>query len=129
MIQTIGVILVAIAAIIFAYLIWKMFKTTSSQTTSSQTTTVVTAFDTAELTTDLSYVEMLSKIDIIKASPDATKACETIADILWKGAISAWKSTQVVTEVPATTTEVPATVIKTAKVATTDGTVVEVLLK
>jgi Tfp pilus assembly protein PilE len=127
MTQMIGVVVIVAALAVLAYWVWKMwFQNTSiGQTTTGKV--VNATLDTAKLAANLGYVEILSKIDIIKASPNATRACETIADALWLGAIAAWKAAQTAvaeTEVAAATTT--DTTVKTAKVTATDGTVVEV---
>ncbi|MFA5767363.1 MAG: hypothetical protein WC919_05550 [Candidatus Paceibacterota bacterium] len=121
MTQLIGVVIVALALVALVAWIWITWGkgSTIGQTTGGKI--VSAAIDTATLTVNLGYVELLSKIDVVKASPDAVKACDILADTLWQGAIAAWKTAQTVD------TTTPATVVaKTAKVTTTDGTVVEV---
>jgi hypothetical protein len=129
MIQIVGGIVIAIAVIILMYCVWSFIKTKTATTTTTvvpttaqTTTTISTAFDTSSLTTNLGYIELLSKVDVVTASPDAIKACEIISNVLWQGAIVAWKAAQ---ETKTTTSDVT---IKTAKVTTTDGTIVEVPL-
>jgi hypothetical protein len=120
MVQTIGGIVIAGAALMLFYWIWKTwFKDSSIGQTAG--TAVTAALDTAQLKTDLGYIELLSRIDVVKSSPDATKACEVLADVLWQGAITSWKAAQAASGDDKTVAEA-----KTAKVATTDGTVVEV---
>ena len=119
MTQLIGGLVVLAALLILGGWAWKTWGKGSSvgQTTGGQIVTA--AVDTATLTLNLGYVEMLSKVDVIKASPDAAKACDTLATILWQGAQDAWKAAQT-----AATTTAPA--VQTAKVTTVDGKVVEV---
>ena len=121
MTQIIAVIVIVVGVLIIGYWIWSTwFKGTAiGQTTTG--TIISAAFDTASLTANLGYVELLNKIDVIKASPDAMKACDILADTLWAGAIVAWKTMQTAAAPTVTTT-----VTKTAKVTTTSGTVVEV---
>jgi hypothetical protein len=122
MIQIIGGAVVVLALIALAIWAWVTFgkSSTVGQTTGGKI--VSAALDTATLTVNLGYVELLSKIDVVKASPDAVKSCDVLADTLWQGAIAAWKTAQTTDTTTATTT----TAAKTAKVTTTDGTVVEV---
>ncbi|MFA5767467.1 MAG: hypothetical protein WC919_06080 [Candidatus Paceibacterota bacterium] len=121
MTQIIGVVIVALALVALAAWVWITWgkSSTVGQTTGGKI--VSAAIDTATLTANLGYVELLSKIDVVKASPDAVKACDILADTLWQGAIAAWKTAQTVD-----TTTSAAVIAKTAKVTTTDGTVVEV---
>lgn len=121
MTQIIGCALVVLALAAFAAWVWVMWgkSSTIGQTTGGKI--VSAALDTAQLTINLGYVELLSKIDVVKASPDAVKSCDVLADTLWQGAIAAWKTAQ--TEATAV---VETTAVKTAKVTTTDGTVVEI---
>jgi hypothetical protein len=121
MTQLIGVVVVVLALVALAVWAWIMWgkSSTVGQTTGGKI--VSAALDTATLTVNLGYVELLSKIDVVKASPDAVKACDILADTLWQGAIAAWKTAQTVD-----TTTPAAVAAKTAKVTTTDGTVVEV---
>ena len=121
LISGIGVAVVAIAVIVLIYWIWTTWFKTSTIGQTTTGTVVSAAFDSAQLTLNLGYIELLSKIDVVKASPDAVKACDVLADALWQGAIAAWKTAQV-----AAIATTPAVVAKTAKVTTTDGTVVEV---
>lgn len=122
MTQIIGALVIVAAVIILAAWAWVMWGKSSSAGQTTAGTIVTAAVDTATLTVNLGYVELLSKLDVVKASADATKACDVLADTLWQGAIAAWKTTQAaaVTTITATDTA------KTAKVTTTDGTVVEV---
>jgi hypothetical protein len=121
MTQLIGVVVVALALVALAVWVWITWGkgSTIGQTTGGKI--VSAALDTATLTANLGYVELLSKIDVVKASPDAVKACDILADTLWQGAIAAWKTAQT-----ADTTTTTPVVAKTAKITTTDGTVVEV---
>lgn len=120
MTQLLGVVIVAVALIALAAWAWVTWgkSSTVGQTTGGKI--VSAAIDTAQLTANLGYIELLSKIDVVKASPDAVKACDILADTLWQGAIAAWKTAQIVDTVT------PAAAAKTAKITTTDGTVVEV---
>jgi len=120
MTQLLGVAIVAVALIALAAWAWVTWgkSSTVGQTTGGKI--VSAAIDTAQLTANLGYIELLSKIDVVKASPDAVKACDILADTLWQGAIAAWKTAQIVDTVT------PAAAAKTAKITTTDGTVVEV---
>jgi len=121
MVQGIGIGLVVLALIALAAWIWTTWgkSSTVGQTTGGKI--VSAAIDTATLTANLGYIEILSKIDVVKASPDAVKSCDILADTLWQGAIAAWKTAQSADTTAATTTST-----KTAKITTTDGTVVEV---
>ena len=128
---TIGIVLTIAAVAVLLYWVWQTWLKPTTATTTKPTTTpstptgtsanIVTTLDTTKLTTNLGYVEALGKIDVIAASPDAVKACSVIADTLWQDAIEAWKTAQTQ---PVASTTAPA--IKTAKVTTTAGTVVEV---
>jgi hypothetical protein len=123
MTQLIGVVVVVLALIALAVWAWMVWGkgSTVGQTTGGKI--VSAAIDTAQLTANLGYIELLSKIDVVKASPDAIKACDILADTLWQGAIAAWKIAQAGDTTTPTPTPITA---KTAKVTTTDGTVVEV---
>jgi hypothetical protein len=125
MYQQIGIGITVVAVLILLYWIWDKWLKTSSTTTTTTTpaTTVSTStsvFDTTQLTKNLSYIELLSKVSEIAASPDAVKACDIIADTLWQGAITTWKAAQT------TTTQATEIVVKTVKVTTVDGSTVEV---
>lgn len=121
MVQTIGGIVIVGAVLMLFYWIWKTWLKDSSIGQTTTGTAITAALDTAQLTTNLGYIELLSRIDVVKSSPDAVKACEVLADVLWQGAITSWKTAQAALDEDKTVTET-----KTVKVATTDGTVVEV---
>jgi hypothetical protein len=120
--QNIGIAVTVVAVLILAWWIWNTwFKNAAvGQTTTGKV--VSATLDTAKLAVNLGYIEILSKIDVIKASPQATNACDVLANTLWQGAIKAWKDAQV-------EPVAPEPVANTAKVATTDGTIVEVPVK
>jgi hypothetical protein len=123
--QTIGVVFIVAAIAIFAVWGWWYQKTKSTTTSTTANTKSVSTgsvgFNTTQLTANLGYIEVLSKIDSVIASPDAVKACDILADTLWQAAIIAWKTSQ--TAQSNVATEI---IIKTAKITTVDGTVVEV---
>lgn len=127
-----------IAAAVIALIVWVRYLWTTTAATTTATTTATTAataattivtdgvtINTTQLANDLSYVESLSKISAIMVSPDATKACDIIADTLWQNAIQQWKSTQA-DAIAAIASAAKAAATKTVKVTTTDGVVVEV---
>jgi hypothetical protein len=128
MVQTIGGVILVVAALLIAmYWIWSMWlKGTTTNQSSTATSTSATsiasaAVDTTQLTLNLGYVEVLSKVGVISASPDAVKACDVLADVLWQGAMAAWKAAQI----PADTTA-KEIVMKTVKITALDGQIVEV---
>lgn len=122
-----GVVLVVIAVLVAAYWIWTTwFKTATTDQPSTaaviNTTGVASiAVDTTQLTLNLGYIEVLSKVGVIATSPDAVKACDVLADALWQGAIAAWKAAQA--PLDTTAKEI---VVKTVKITALDGQVVEV---
>lgn len=124
-VQIIGIVVILVTIVIALVYIWLMwFKETAiGKTTVGKI--VTGTLESAHLASNLGYIELLSKVDEIKASPEATKACEVIADTLWNGAISAWKNTQSIGQPGPTGATGPTTV----KLTTTDGQVVEVPVK
>jgi hypothetical protein len=123
-----GIVFVVVALLIAAYWVWSTwFKSTAATQTSNaaSTTTVASvasvAVDTTQLTLNLGYIEVLSKVGVISTSPDAVKACDVLADVLWQGAMAAWKAAQ--TPVDTAAKEI---IVKTVKITALDGQVVEV---
>jgi len=94
MIQLIGGVVVLLALLGAGVWAWLTFGkgTVAGQTTVGQFVTSI--LESAQLTTTLGYVELLSKVDAIEASPEATKACGVIADCLWAAAKEAWSKGQ-----------------------------------
>ena len=131
--QYAGIVIAVVAAAGLLYWVWITYLKPATTTpvtptpvtpvtpvTPTPASVIATMIASSNLTTNLGYVELLSKIDAVAASPDATKACGVIADVLWQNIIQSWKTAQT----PTTDPVVPA--LKTAKVTTTDGAVVEV---
>lgn len=123
MTQLVGGVVIFIAVLILVYWVWNTFgkNTTVGKTISNSTAGKIldAAFDTGKLTVNLGYVEMLKQVDEVVESPDAVKACDLLAETLWKGAMNSWKEA-----VAASATA--SAKIETVKVTTVDGSVVEV---
>ena len=86
MYQQIGIGFVVVSVLVLLYYVWdkwlKVSTTTTTSTTvpattpttTTATTAISSSLDTTKLVANLGYVEVLSKVLAISASPDATKA-------------------------------------------------------
>ncbi len=112
MVQWIGIAVVLCGMAIAAWWVWQTWfaSTSVGQTTVGKYITAV--LESAQLTSTLGYVELLSHVDAIEASPEATAACNTIADVLWTAAKEAWKTAQTTSNTTLTGTVVPPTLTK-----------------
>lgn len=122
MVQMIGWGVIVAAVLILLYYVWTTWFKTANVGTTTVGKFITGALESAQLTTNLGYVELLSKVDVVEASEEAVKACDVLSNVLWQGAMAAWRKAQ--TE--STTTTTTTTEVKTAKITTVDGTVVEV---
>ena len=94
MVQMIGVIAILLAVFGLAVYAWLEWGKTSTAGQSTVGKYITAALESAQLTTNLGAVEVLSHIDVIEASPAATAACDVIADVLWSAAKESWKAAQ-----------------------------------
>ena len=120
MIQLAGAILVGLTILFAAIWVWLTFFKGASVGQSTVGKYITSVLQSAQLSSNLGMIEVLSHVDAIEASPEATAACSTIADCLWSAAKDAWKA--------AATKTTPAGPVATAtvKIRTVDGLVVEV---
>jgi len=120
MVQIVGGIVVVLALIGAVVYVWLTFGKGTKVGQSTVGKFITRALESAQLTTNLGYVELLSRVDAIEANPQAVKACDLIADVLWTAAKDAWKEAQQPTAV------VDPVTAKTVKVTTVSEAVVEV---
>jgi hypothetical protein len=94
LVQWIGIAVVLLSLVglgVFVWLTW--FKgSTAGQSTIGKYITA--ALESVQLTSTLGYVELLSHVDAVEASPEAARACDVIADVLWAAAKESWKTAQ-----------------------------------
>jgi len=122
MVQMIGWCVIVAAVLGLLYYVWTTWFKGASVGVTPVGKFITGALESAQLTTNLGYVELLSRVDVVESSEEAVKACDVLSSVLWQGAMAAWRKAQT----DSTTTVTTDTAVKTAKITAVDGTVVEV---
>ncbi len=112
MVQWIGIAVVLCGIAIATWWVWQTWFASASVGQTVVGKYITAALESAQLTSTLGYVELLSHVDAIEASPEATGACNIIADVLWTAAKEAWKTAQTTGSTTLISTAVPPTLTK-----------------
>jgi hypothetical protein len=106
---------VVIATLIFsATYVWLTWFKPSAAGQSAIGKIITGILESSQLTGNLGYVELLRRVDAVEASPEASVACDVVADCLWAAAKASWQQAQ---QSAVSTTATPTITVKIADIS------------